>query len=119
MARLKSITFACEDPDRLAAFWARALDGERRDLPPSIGAEVVDRPDGRPYLLFKEMPRGTERDLPIHLDLAAEDRETEVERLRDLGASVRETRSETFETHTETWTVMEDPGGNGFCVTEQ
>jgi hypothetical protein len=38
--------------------------------------------------------------------------------LEDLGATIRETKSETFETHTSTWTVMEDPEGNGVCLTE-
>lgn len=63
-------------------------------------------------------PKGTKRDLPIYLDLDAEDREATIERLRELGASVRETKTEEFEGFTATWTVLEDPEGNGFWVTE-
>ncbi|PCR91179.1 VOC family protein [Natrinema ejinorense] len=118
MVKIKTITFACNDPERLASFWEAALDGERRDLPPSIDPEVVDRPGDGPDLLFKELPKGTEQDLPIHLDLATDDREATVDRLRDLGASVRETKTETVASRTSTWTILEDPEGNGFCVTE-
>lgn len=119
MPELHFVTVACEDADDLAAFWTAALDGERRDLPPSIDNVVVDLPNEGPDLLFKsDLSKGTQRDLPIHLDLEAESRETAVEELRDLGGTVRETKTETFETHTSTWTVMEDPEGNGFCVSE-
>jgi hypothetical protein len=31
---------------------------------------------------------------------------------------VRETKTETFDGHTNSWTVMVDPAGNGFCVTD-
>ncbi|RXK51445.1 VOC family protein [Halorientalis pallida] len=118
MIELEFITVACTEPDELAAFWAAALDGERRELPPSLDPEIVDRPGDGPNLLFKQQPKGTGRDLPIHLDLSTSDREATVERLRELGASVRETKTEEYEAYTATWTVMEDPEGNGFCVSE-
>jgi hypothetical protein len=35
-----------------------------------------------------------------------------------LGASVPETKTETPGEHTNAWTVMEGPAGNGFCVAE-
>lgn len=115
---LDHLTFACSDPDSLAAFWADALHGERRDLPDAADDVIVDMPDYGPSLLFREGPRGTDRDLPIHLDLATDDRAAEVERLEALGASVRETRTNEVEGHEFVWTVLEDPAGNGFCVTE-
>lgn len=118
MIDMQFITFACADPDRQATFWAEALGGERRELPPDIDPEIVDRPGEGPDLLFKDLPKGTRRDLPIHLDFETDDREATVERLQDLGASVRETNTETFEDRTSTWTVMADPEGNGFCVSE-
>lgn len=118
MPSVQNINFACTDPEELAAFWAAALDGERVDLPPEIDPAVVDLPHDGPGLMFRETPKGTERDLPIHLDLSVEDREDAVEQLADLGASVRETKSETTGGETYVWTEMEDPEGNGFCVTE-
>ncbi|WP_148416554.1 VOC family protein [Haloferax sp. KTX1] len=118
MVEIEFITFACNDSEQLAEFWSAALGGERRELPASLDPEIVDCPGNGPDLLFKEQPKGTERDLPIHLDVSTENREETVEQLRNLGGSVRETKTEAYETHTATWTVMEDPEGNGFCVSE-
>ncbi|MDS0260839.1 glyoxalase [Haloarcula sp. S1CR25-12] len=118
MPKLKFITFSCRSPDELADFWAAALDGDRRALPDALDSAIVERPDDGPDLLFNDHPTDEQRDLPIHLDVSADDREAAVERLRDLGATVRETKTEAYETHTSTWTVLEDPEGNGFCVTE-
>ncbi|QLG50026.1 VOC family protein [Natrinema halophilum] len=118
MIGIKFITVACEGPRKLAAFWAAALDGDLRELPPTIDPVIVERSGDGPALLFKELPKGTTRDLPIHLDLSTSDREATVERLCDLGAAVRETKTETVDTQTATWTVMEDPEGNRFCVSE-
>jgi|AntRauTorcE11898_2_1112593.scaffolds.fasta_scaffold15797_3 predicted enzyme related to lactoylglutathione lyase len=118
MLEVEYITFACSEPSRVADFWQEALEGQRRELPSFIEAEVVDCPGDGPDLLFKELEKGTRKDLPLHLDLSAEDRTTSVDQLCELGASVRETKTETYGTHTSTWTIMEDPEGNGFCVTE-
>lgn len=117
MAQLSNVTFATDDPEGLASFWTAVLGGTRREVPEASGVALVEREDG-PNLLFKDLPKGTERDLPIHLDLHVEDREEAIERFSDLGASVRETKSEEYGEHTHTWTVMEDPDGNGFCVTD-
>ena len=118
MTELKFITLSCDDPERLADFWAAALDGDRRGLPDTLDSVIVERPDDGPDLLFNDHPSGSKADIPIHLAVSADDREAAVERLCDLGATVRETKTESYETHTATWTVLEDPEGNGFCVTE-
>ena len=129
MATIGNITFACEDPGALAEFWAQAVEYELQEAPPGLreaieaeggdpnaAAAAVD-PAGRgPRLFFKKMARSSPEHVPIHLDLDAEDREAEVERLADLGATVVETKTETTGPYTETWTVMRDPEGNGFCV---
>jgi len=113
MVEIAHVNFASDDPAELADFWAEALDAERLDLLDELGLEIVEVPDG-PNLMLREAPRGTDRGLPIHLDLHAEDRESEVERLEGLGAMVRETKTD--EEHDTVWTVMEDLAGNGFCV---
>ena len=118
MTEIEFITFSCTAPERLADFWAAVLDGERRGLPDTLDSVIVERPGDGPDLLFNEHPSGPKDDIPVHLDISAEDREAAVERLSALGATVRETKTETYETHTSTWTVLEDPEGNGFCVTE-
>jgi len=117
MLELDHITVACDEPNSLATFWERAVDGDRIELPGSGDEEMVD-PDGSVKMLFKPMPKTSTHQMPLHLDLGTEEREAEVERLRSLGATVRETKSEDAGGHTATWTVMEDPEGNGFCVFE-
>jgi len=118
MLILDHITAACDDPDRLATFWETALGGERLDLPGSSDAEMVGRGGESVALLFKPMAKESTRQMPFHLDLGTDDSEGAVDRLRELGASVRETKREEHGEHTATWTVMEDPEGNGFCVFE-
>lgn len=129
MASIANVTFACDDPGSLVEFWAAALGYEvqppppdlleaieRGDVDPNAAAAAVD-PDGRgPRLFFKRMPRSAPEHIPIHLDVNAPDREAEVERLVELGATAVETKTETTGPYTETWTVMRDPAGNGFCV---
>ncbi|MFC4990577.1 VOC family protein [Saliphagus infecundisoli] len=129
MASLGNITFASKDPRSLAEFWAEALEYDLEEPPPEIieaieaeggdlnaVAAAVDPTEDGPRLFFKKMPRSSPEHIPIHLDLDAEDREEEVERLAELGASVVETKTGTTGPVTETWTVMRDPEGNGFCV---
>jgi predicted enzyme related to lactoylglutathione lyase len=52
---------------------------------------------------------------PVHLDLRVDDVDTEVERLRRLGASVEWTIDETADGGSR-WTTMTDPQGMLFCV---
>lgn len=127
MIPIEKITYACNSPDRLATFWERALERDRVELPtePADGTDDPDHvllaasDDRAPPLLFKRMPKGSTEDIPIHLDLATEDRAATVERLEDLGAVAVETKRERFDGRTEEWTVMTDPEGNGFCVCER
>jgi hypothetical protein len=131
MASIGNITFACQDPDRVRDFWIAALAYVADDPSPELlaavraeGGEIEDRaardPKGvGPRLLFNKRPKrpavpGTY--IPIHLDLNADDREAEVKRLSELGATVVETLTETAGDFSETCTVMRDPEGNGFCV---
>jgi predicted enzyme related to lactoylglutathione lyase len=110
--RLKRITFACEDPGRVAEFWTRLLDGYA--AVPS-GRTYFGRGDG-PELFFNRVERSPTIELPIHLDVNVPDREAELERLLGLGAKLVETKSHAIGDISETWTVMRDPEGNGFCI---
>jgi hypothetical protein len=129
VASLGNITFACEDPDRLAGFWAAALGYVKQDPPPEFmeawlaagrdpnGAAAIVDPEGKgPRLFFEKKAKSPTTSIPIHLDLNASDREAEVRRLVGLGAREVETRTRTTGPYTDTWTVMKDPEGNGFCV---
>jgi predicted enzyme related to lactoylglutathione lyase len=129
VAGIGNITFACDDPDRLADFWAAALGYVKQDAPPEFmdawlaagrdpngAAACVDPTGGSPRLYFQKKRKTPTEVVPIHLDLNVDDREAEVERLVGLGATVVETKTQTTGTFTEVWTVMRDPEGNGFCV---
>ena len=108
MLRLNHITFACEDPHRLAEFWASLLDGY------SVGDNFA-RGDG-PELFFDKREKSPAIELPIHLDVNVPDREVELHRILELGGKLVETKSHQIGELTETWTVMRDLEGNGFCI---
>jgi glyoxalase superfamily protein len=123
MARLKQIVIDCHHPASLARFWAAALDDfEVRPYdadeiarlaalgltPETDPAVILDGPFVE--LCFQQVGPPPMTKKPLHLDLRADDREGEVRRLSQLGASI----TERFETHT--W--MRDPEGNDFCIVD-
>jgi catechol 2,3-dioxygenase-like lactoylglutathione lyase family enzyme len=110
---LGGITIDSTDPRTLAEFWTRAL-----------GLEVAFDADGwfvqltspanpnQPYLGLQKVPEKRAGKNRVHVDLSTGDRAGEVKRLVDLGA----TEGETHEVQGLTWTVLQDPEGNEFCV---
>lgn len=112
--RLRRITFACEDPRLVADFWGAALGYE---VEPRGGAwAAVDARNDAPELFFHRMAKSPTIEVPIHLDVNVPDREHEVRRLLELGAKLVETKTSQWGELVETFTVMRDPEGNGFCV---
>jgi predicted enzyme related to lactoylglutathione lyase len=107
------ITIDCADPRSLAEFWTKALD-----------LEVVFDAEGyfvqlrssanptQPYLGLQKVAEKRAGKNRVHLDFATEDRTGEVDRLVALGA----TRGEDQTVPGLTWTVLQDPEGNEFCV---
>ena len=97
----------------LARFWTQALGwrvlSERE-------REVVIGPDENAPVGMCFMPVTDAKTVKnrVHLDLTteAEDRDTEIARLLDLGAR----RVDIGQTGSESWTVLADPEGNEFCV---
>ncbi len=129
MATIGNITFACAEPDALATFWADILEYELEDIPPPLRDALEDAghdpSDGRaisdpngdgPRLFFKRMEKSPTEQIPIHLDLYVEDREAAVAAFVTQGATEIETKSLDLGAHEQVWTVLEDPEGNGFCV---
>lgn len=110
---LGGITIDSTDPRLLAEFWTQALD-----------LEVVFDADGwflqlsspakpdQPYLGLQKVAEKRDGKNRVHVDLGTDDREGEIKRLESLGATV----GETHETPGLTWTVLQDPEGNEFCV---
>ncbi|HZQ80373.1 MAG TPA: VOC family protein [Gaiellaceae bacterium] len=133
MAFLGNINFACENPVELSEFWQAALGYVRPTFPAELEEKIQEQidageldptgwamlmpPDGiGPRLLFQRREKTPTESIPIHLDLGSDDAEAEIPRLVELGATIVETKSHTIAGFTESWTVLRDPEGNGFCV---
>jgi len=115
-ALLDTVTFDCDDPSRVAEFWARSLGWELGDTDDD-GAFVspAGTTDETPWqgLYFQKVPEGKVVKNRVHLDLRPHDSmAAEVERSIGLGATVqgRVDAEDSF------WTVMLDPEGNEFCI---
>jgi predicted enzyme related to lactoylglutathione lyase len=114
MLRLLNITFSCNDPERLAEFWGTLLDYEAASAGDSW---IATDPRGEgTRLLFNRMEKSGTIEVPIHVDVNVPDREAELTRILQLGGRFVETRSDSIGDFSETWTVMRDPEGNGFCI---
>jgi predicted enzyme related to lactoylglutathione lyase len=109
---LNHVTFAAEEPEALAGFWAELLDGYSAERAGESWRATGDGPE----LFFNRMQKSPTIELPIHLDVNVPDREVELQRLLTIGAKLVETKSHTIGELSETWTVMRDPEGNGFCI---
>jgi catechol 2,3-dioxygenase-like lactoylglutathione lyase family enzyme len=138
--KIGNITFACAEPQRLAAFWAGALGYDEGVLPDDMREallaagvsedELADRaiatdPTGRgPRLLFQRVPEPKRAKNRMHLDLntAGERRaeraevDAEAARLRALGARVLRVSDGAWGPYPEYHVAMADPEGNEFCV---
>jgi predicted enzyme related to lactoylglutathione lyase len=128
--KIDAMVVDCADAAPLARFWAAALgwrvapydEPELARLaaqgvydPEDDPSVMVEPPEGTemPVMFFTEVPEPKVTKNRLHLDLMADDSlETEVERLEELGASVRNWA----EGDGGIWVVMLDPEGNEFCV---
>lgn len=121
MAGLKDIVVDAQRPSHLARFWAETLDGYSiraydqaeidrlagRGLTPNTDPAVaLDGPG--PSIFFQITDQQKTSRNRLHLDLSCASRVAEVERLIDLGATLRDVR--------DTYSVMQDPEGNEFCI---
>ncbi|MFI8964753.1 VOC family protein [Streptomyces sp. NPDC053493] len=99
------------DPPAQARFWARVLDW--RILYEAEDEIVVGRDEhALPGLCFVPVPEAKTVKNRLHIDLAPDDRDAEVERIVGLGAR----RVDIGQGEDATWTVLADPEGNEFCV---
>jgi predicted enzyme related to lactoylglutathione lyase len=110
-SRLYSIVVDSRDVAAQARFWSAVL-----QLPITYEADdeaVVSAYEGaEPELIFGLAPDEKTVKNRVHIDLAPDDRDAEVERIVGLGA----TRVDVGQTGEETWVVLADPEGNEFCV---
>lgn len=122
--RQAEVVIDCADHEVVVPFWQAALGWERRNVneqyvllrpgsrSPAGDPDAAAPPPALP-LLFQKVPEGKHVKNRVHIDFRAEDRAAEVARLIALGAREGPTRS----LGGYSWTVMEDPEGNEFCVT--
>ena len=113
--KIGAIVVHCHEFDRMLEFWRSALRYEPRE--PASGDWVVLRdPEGSgPNLSLQARDRPSGRRSWLHLDLYADDRDGEVERLVGLGARRYPWR---YRPNAD-FVVLEDPDGNLFCVVQQ
>ena len=92
------------------AFWARLTGWEHtQGRFPEFG--TLERPDGQPLRLLLQRLDTDDGPVRAHFDLSSADRVAEVVRHRSLDAElVRETGN---------WTVLRDPAGLEYCVTDR
>jgi predicted enzyme related to lactoylglutathione lyase len=97
----------------LARFWAAAL---RWQILSERPGEVIIGPDLDASLGICFMPSPDSKIVKnrLHLDLTTDpgERDTEIQRLVDIGAR----HVDIGQTGEESWTVLADPEGNEFCV---
>ena len=116
--RIKSITFDCADPYRLAQFW-RQLTGFSEDPhngnAPDDPEALLLSPDGSLALLFIAVPEPKHVKNRLHLDLVplTGRRDEEVGQILRTGARMVADRRRPDGSG---WVVLCDPEGNEFCV---
>jgi hypothetical protein len=109
--KTENITFDTTDPEGLAAWWARALDGEVNPIAPPFFV-VVSRPEG-PGLAFQQVEDPTPGKNKVHIDIRTDDDlDDEAARWIEAGATSLGKRSAgDFQ-----WVTLADPDGNEFCI---
>ena len=107
---ISGFTFDCSDPARLARFWAELLGLK---LPGSADDPLVisDGPD-RSWIWFQKVPEPKVAKNRFHMDLETDDLAAELARAQSLGATVVASHS----MDAWSWTVLQDPEGNEFCL---
>jgi hypothetical protein len=115
-ARVGNIAFDCDDVLKVATFWSvvlgRPLDNGSSEVWASIGGGDPARVEAAWY--FTQVPEQKQAKNRVHLDLVDPD-PSAVDELVKLGATVM--REEQMPGHS--WTVMQDPEGNEFCIAAQ
>ncbi|NUS73082.1 MAG: VOC family protein [Corynebacteriales bacterium] len=108
---LWSIVIDSHDPHRLGVWWARVLNYEI--VEDNEEGLTLRHPKGEgPALDFLPVPDEKVVKNRLHLDLNPDDRNAEVQRLIQLGAS----RVDIGQGDDVSWVVLADPEGNEFCV---
>src|SRR5262245_44829701 len=110
-SRFYTVVVDAEDPSTLARFWAEVLDW-KIVFEDEEEVVIAKSEDQYPGLVFVPVPEAKQVKNRLHIDLAPDDRDAEVERVLGLGA----TRADVGQSPDVTWVVLADPEGNEFCI---
>lgn len=137
------VTFDCGDPDRVAKFWALALDYKLQEPPPgfatwedfavannipeeewSKSSAIVDPQGKGPRLYFQKVPEGKVVKNRVHLDVnvgggeavPVEEQRQRIYAKRDQLIGAGATVFKESEEYGEFCIVMQDLEGNEFCL---
>ncbi|GAA2671812.1 VOC family protein [Streptomyces lunalinharesii] len=120
MRKLQAIALDCDDPVRLAEFYAELLGGRVVTDPEEPGWVEVQGFEGTPLACQRvdgyrppDWP-GQQRPQQLHLDFDVDDLDGEEERVLALGATVLE-RTDQIRPGAN-WRVYADPAGHPFCL---
>ena len=111
--RPKGIVFDADDVPALADFWSRATGYETKSSNTWF-AHLIPEGTVLKHIFIIKVPEGKTAKNRCHIDFDTDDRVAEVARLISAGATkVADHTLDGF-----TWTVMQDPEGNEFCVSD-
>lgn len=110
-SRISEISVDCSDPDAAAAFWCAALDYRITDRD-DTSVEIAGHSTAPTIIFFVSTDAKLHKNR-VHLDICpvGTSQRDEVSRLVALGAKQVDIGQGDV-----SWTVMEDPVGNEFCV---
>lgn len=97
--------------DSEVAFWRELTGWEQTQKADSSEFARLARGEGMPLQLLLQRLDDEQPVVTAHLDLACDDRDAEVGRHVDLGASVVR--------RTDGWTTLRDPSGRAYCITDR
>lgn len=118
-ATMAMITVDAADATMLAHWWARRFDTEAVDHSGGTGQFLAVTIPAAPTLGFQKVPDPTPGKNRLHLDLTVPDRAAGVAALvADGAAVVAEHNLADLGGADFTWTVLTDPEGNQFCVSD-
>lgn len=110
---LGNLTFDCEDPQALSAFWSGVLgipvDDGGSEFFASIG---IGNAAIAPNWMFLKVPEGKTAKNRLHLDFESDDLPRDKDRLQSLGAVHVADKDEWGHQ----WSIMNDIEGNEFCL---
>lgn len=114
--KIGSIVIRCFEFDKMMDFWQKALQYVPREAPSEDWVVLVDTEGNGPNISLSKSPeKRTGKRSWLHLDLYADNRDREVERLIMLGANKYPWR---YKPNSD-YVVLEDPDGNLFCIVQK